>query len=355
MGDMVKGNIAVAEAALRAGVEIYAGYPITPSTETMEYLSERMPELGRTFIQAESELAGINIIFGASACGRRVLTASSGPGISLKQEGISYMNQFNMPAVILNVVRWGNGLGALNGSQTDYHRETRGGGNGDYRNIILCPSTIQESVDLMYEAFDLAEKYRCIVEIMSESGLGQMMEPCEYPEFKELKKCDWGLDGTYKTKRPDFLGRNIPGESEEYMQKVRAMRENEQRWESLYTDDAQYIFVSYGLPGRATEGLVRELREQGESVGFVRPITVWPYPEKAFEEIANSNHKLKAFITVETNGEGQMVDDVALYAKKYGMGNVPVYALPYVCDIPKDDVIKADFAKIKYGQMKEVY
>lgn len=355
MGDMVKGNIAIAEAAVRAGAEIYAGYPITPSTEAMEYLSGRMPELGRTFIQAESELAAINIVLGASACGRRVLTASSGPGISLKQEGISYMNQMNFPTVILNVVRWGNGLGALNGSQTDYHRETRGGGNGDYRNIILCPSTVQEAVDHMYEAFDLAEKYRCIVEIMTESGLGQMMEPCEYPEFRELKKCDWGLDGTYKVKRSDFLNRDLKNESDVYMDKVRLMRENEQRWEAKYTEDADYVFVAYGLPGRAVQGLTEELRAAGEKVGYIRPITAWPYPEKAFAEIAEKNKGIKAFISVETNGEGQMVDDVALYAKKYGMGALPVYALPYVCDIPKDNVVKADFAKIKAGEMKEVY
>lgn len=355
MGDMVKGNIAMAEAAMRAGVEVYAGYPITPSTEVMEYLSGRMPELGRTFIQAESELAAINMVMGVSACGRRVLTASSGPGISLKQEGISYMAQMNLPTVILNVVRWGNGLGALNGSQTDYHRETRGGGNGDYRNIILCPSTVQEAVDMMYEAFDIAEKYRCIVEIMTESGLGQMMEPCEYPKFREIKKCAWGLDGTYKVKRGDFLGRNLKKESDEYMEKVRAMRENEQRWEARYTDDAEYVFVAYGLPGRAAEGVVNELRAVGEKVGFIRPITAWPYPEKAFEEIAEKNAALKGFITVETNGEGQMVDDVALCAKKYGMGGVPVYALAYVCDIPKDDAVKADYARIKAGEIKEVY
>lgn len=355
MADMVKGNIAMAEAAVRAGAELFAGYPITPSTEAMEYLSHRMPELGRAFVQAESELAGINIVLGASACGRRVITASSGPGISLKQEGISYMAQMNFPCVLLNVVRWGNGLGALNGSQTDYHRETRGGGNGDYRNIILCPSTIQEAVDLMYEAFDLADKYRCIVEIMTESGLGQMMEPCEYPEFRELKKESWGLDGTYKKKRPDFLGRNLKNESDEYMEKVRAMRENEQRWEAKYTEDAEYIFVAFGLPGRAAEGVVEELRAEGEKVGFIRPITAWPYPEKAIAEVAEKNPGVKGFITVETNGEGMMVDDVALYVKKYGMGNVPVYALPYVCDVPKDDDVKADYRKIKAGEMKEVY
>ncbi len=355
MGDMVKGNIAVAEAAVRAGIIVYAGYPITPSTEVMEYLSARMEDLGREFIQAESELAAINMVMGVSACGKRVLTASSGPGISLKQEGISYMAQMEYPAVILNVVRWGNGLGSLDGSQTDYHRETRGGGNGDYRNIILCPSTVQESVDLMYEAFDIAEKYRCIVEVMTDSGLGQMMEPCEYPEFKELKKCDWGLDGTYKVKRGDFLGRNIPGESEAYMKKVRDMRENEQRWEMYGTEDAEYIFVAYGMPGRVMNGFVRTMRQQGEKVGILRPITVWPFPEKAFEEIKEKNPDLKGFITVETNGEGQMVDDVALYAKKYGMGTLPVYALPYVCGVPKDDVVAADFAKVKAGEIKEVY
>ena len=355
MGDMVKGNIAMAESALRAGVEVYAGYPITPSTEVMEYLSGRMPELGRTFIQAESELAAINMVMGVSSCGRRVLTASSGPGISLKQEGISYMAQLNSPAVILNVVRWGNGLGALNGSQTDYLRETRGGGNGDYRCIVLSPSTIQEGVDLIYEAFDLAEKYRCIVEIMTESGLGQMMEPCEYPEFREIKKCGWGLDGTYKVKRGDFLGRDLKKESDAYMEKVRAMRENEQRWQSEFTDDAEYVFVSFGLPGRATDGIVRELRAQGEKVGLIRPISLWPYPEKAFEALAKANPNVKGFITVETNGEGQMADDVALCAKKYGFGAVPVYALAYVCDIPKDDTVKADYAKIKAGEIKGVY
>ena len=318
MGDMIKGNIAVAEAAVRAGIEVYAGYPITPSTEVMEYLSARLPELGRTFIQAESELAAINMVLGVSACGRRSLTASSGPGISLKQEGISYMAQMNFPAVILNVVRWGNGLGSLDGAQTDYLRETRGGGNGDYRNIVLCPSTVQETVDLMYEAFDIAEKYRCIVVVMTDSGLGQMMEPCEMPPFREIKKCDWGLDGTYRVKRPDFLGRDIPGESREYIRKVQTMRDNEQRWETWGAEDAEYIFVAFGMCGRVMNGLVRELRGAGEKVGLLRPITAWPFPEKAFEAL-------------------------------------PVYALPYACGVPKDDVVKADFAKIRSGEIKEVF
>lgn len=355
MGDMIKGNVAVAEAAVRAGIEVYAGYPITPSTEVMEYLSARLPELGRTFIQAESELAAINMVMGVSACGRRVLTASSGPGISLKQEGISYMAQMNFPAVILNVVRWGNGLGSLDGSQTDYLRETRGGGNGDYRNIVLCPATVQETVDLMYEAFDLAEKYRCIVVVMTDSGLGQMMEPCEMPPMREIQKCAWGLDGTYRVKRPDFLGRDIPAESETYMQKVRAMREQEQRWQSVSVDDAEYVFVAYGLPGRVMTGLVQQMRQEGKRVGLIRPITAWPFPEKALEELHRKNPGLKGLITVETNGEGQMVEDVALYSKKHGLGQVPCYALAYACGVPKDDVVLADFAKIQAGQIKEVF
>lgn len=355
MGDMIKGNIAIAEAAVRAGIEVYAGYPITPSTETMEYLSGRMPKIGRTFVQSESELAAINIVMGVAATGRRVLTASSGPGISLKQEGISYMQQYEYPAVILNVVRWGNGLGSLDASQTDYLRETRGGGNGDYRNIVLAPSTVQEGVDLMYEAFDIAEKYRTIVVVMTDSSLGQMMEPCEYPEFREIKKCDWGLDGTYKTKRANFLGRNIQAESDAYIEKVKQMRENEQRWVEVGTEDAEYVFVALGMPGRVMEGLVEQLREEGEKVGLIRPITAWPYPEKAFEELKKKNPDVKGFIAVETNGEGQMIEDVAIYCKKHGFGNTPVYAVTSACGVPKDDVVKAKYIAIKAGEIKEVF
>ena len=351
MGDMVKGNQAVAEAAMRAGAQVYAGYPITPSTEVMEYLSYRMEDLGRTFIQAESELSAINIVMGVAACGRRVLTASSGPGISLKQEGISYMAQYERPCVILNVVRWGNGLGALDGSQTDYLRETRGGGNGDYRNIVLCPATVQESVDLMYEAFDLAEKYRNPVVVMTDSGLGQMMEPCEYPEFREITKCSWGLDGKFRTPRVDFLGRNLKAESDEYMKKVHAMRANEQRWEAEGIEDADYVFVAYGLPGRVVRGMVRSMRKQGEKVGYIRPITAWPYPEEAFKQV---NPEVRGFISVENNGEGQMVEDVALTAKRLKL-NVPIYVLPYVCGVPKDAELEKDYLEIKAGKRKEVY
>lgn len=355
MGDMIKGNIAIAEAAVRAGIEVYAGYPITPSTETMEYLSDRMPEVGRTFIQSESELAAINIVMGVAATGRRVLTASSGPGISLKQEGISYMQQYEYPCVVLNVVRWGNGLGSLDASQTDYLRETRGGGNGDYRNIVLAPSSVQEGVNLMYEAFDLAEKYRTVVVVMTDSSLGQMMEPCEYPEFREITKCDWGLEGTYRVKRGNFLGRDIQKESDTYIAKVKKMRENEQRWESVQVDDAEYVFVALGMPGRVMEGVVNQLRAEGEKVGLIRPITAWPYPEKAFEELRAKNPNVKGFISVETNGEGQMVEDIAIFSKKHGFGMVPVYAVVSACGVPNDDVIKEKYAQIKAGEIKEVF
>ena len=353
--ELWKGNEAIAEAAIRAGCDCFFGYPITPQSEVPEYMSAHLPKAGGVFLQSESEVAAINMVYGAAGAGMRAMTSSSSPGISLKQEGITYIAGAELPCVIVNCMRGGPGLGTIQPGQGDYYQATRGGGNGDYRNIILCPSTVQESVDLMYEAFDIAEKYRCIVEIMSESGLGQMMEPCEYPEFRELKKCDWGLDGTYKVKRGDFLGRDLQKESDTYMAKVRAMRENEQRWEARYTEDAEYVFVAYGLPGRAVSGVVEELRAAGEKVGYIRPITAWPYPEKAFAALAEKNPNLKGFISVETNGEGQMVDDVALYAKKYGMGAVPVYVLPYVCDIPKDDRVKADYARIKAGEIKEVY
>lgn len=261
------------------------------------------------------------------------------------------MAQYELPCVILNVVRWGNGLGALDGSQTDYLRETRGGGNGDYRNIVLCPATVQESVDLMYEAFDLAEKYRNPVVVMTDSGLGQMMEPCEYPEFREITKCSWGLDGKFRTPRADFLGRNLKAESDEYMKKVHAMRANEQRWEAEGIEDADYVFVAYGLPGRVVRGMVRSMRKQGEKVGYIRPITAWPYPEEAFKQV---NPEVRGFISVENNGEGQMVEDVALTAKRLKL-NVPIYVLPYVCGVPKDAELEKDYLEIKAGKRKEVY
>ncbi len=353
MGDMMKGNIAIAEAAVRAGIRIYAGYPITPSTEIMEYLSGRLPELGRNFIQAESELSAINMIMGASACGYRALTASSGPGISLKQEGISCISDEELACVVINVVRYGNGLGTLYSSQCDYFRETRGGGNGDYRCIVLSPSSIQEAVDLIAPAFDLAEKYRIVTVFMTEGALGQMMEPCDLPDFIEPKRHPWALDGKYSYKKIGIFDRDSMKEAVQINEKHALIKANEQRWESNYLEGADYVFVAYGLPGRSVKGAVEELRTEGLKVGFIRPITTWPFPEKAFAEV---NPAVKGFISVEANATGQLIDDVALTVKKtFRERNVPTWCLPCVYGIPSIKFVKEGLARIMNGELKEAY
>lgn len=353
MAEMMKGNEAIAEAAIRAGAKLYAGYPITPSTEIMEYLSTRMDEVGGTFIQAESEVAAINMVMGGAACGVRSFTASSGPGISLKQEGISCISDEELACVVVNVVRYGNGLGTLLTAQCDYLRETRGGGNGDYRCIVLCPESVQEAADLTALAFDLAEKYRIVSTLMTEGALGQMIEPCELPEtIKDVPRHPWALTGQYTYKKIGIFDRNSMQEAVALKEKHAAIKANEQRWEDNYLEDADYVFVSYGLPGRSTKGAIEQLRAEGHKVGFIRPITAWPFPEKGFEKV---NPNVKGFITVESNATGQLVDDVALTAKKLNKSNVPVYCLPYVYGIPAMKSIKEDFMKIAAGEIKEVY
>lgn len=351
-GDMMKGNIAISEAAIRAGARLYAGYPITPSTEIMEYLSTRMDEVGGTFIQAESEIAGVNMVIGGSACGVRSFTASSGPGISLKQEGMTTLSDEELPAVVINVVRYGNGIGTLLTAQCDYLRETRGGGNGDYRCIVLCPSSIQEAVNLVTLAFDLAEKYRVVSVIMTEGALGQMMEPCELPEFQEVKRYPWAFDGKYTNKKIGIFDRDSKKEAVLLNKKYDEIKANEQRWESKYLEDADYVLVGYGMPGRSMMGAVEQLRAEGHKVGFIRVITAWPFPEKAFKDV---NPNIKGFISVETNATGQLVDDIALSVKKVQKANVPVYCLPYVFGIPAMKTIKEDFVKVITGEKKEVY
>lgn len=353
MAEMMKGNIAIAEAAVRAGARMYAGYPITPSSEIMEYLSWRLPEVGGAFVQAESELAGINMVYGASSCGVRALTASSGPGISLKQEGISVLCDEELPALVINVVRYGNGIGTLFSSQCDYNRETRGGGNGDYRCIVLCPASIQEAVDQVALAYELGEKYRTVVVMMTEGALGQMMEPVTLPDFIEPKRNYWMLDGKYSYKKIGIFDRDSKKEAIALNEKYNAIKEHEQRWQAEDIEDAEYVFVAYGVPGRSTLGAVRELRAQGHKVGLIRPITAWPFPENAFKAV---NPAVKAFITIEANATGQLVDDVALYAKKiFKDTNVPVYACPFVYGVPPIKGIKEAFANIVAGNAKEVY
>lgn len=311
--ELMKGNEALAEAAIRAGCRFYSGYPITPQTEILEYLSWRMDEVGGTFVQTESELAGVNMLLGAAAAGARALTSSAGPGFSLKQEGISYLVAADLPAVIIDVMRIGTGLGDIAQGQGDYWQLTRGGGHGDYHTIVLAPASVQENCDMMQVAFQLAEKYRHPVLVASDAAIGQMMEGVELPPMTEhdIDSYDWAVRGclpgdnprkiqnTYYT-RPDYV---------EYLrEKYASMEANEQRWESYMTEDADVVLVAYGISSRISREAVDMARAQGLKLGLIRPITLWPFPVKAFDACP----KAKAFMTVEINILGQMVDDVKL-------------------------------------------
>lgn len=352
MADMIKGNHAFAEAAIRAGATFYAGYPITPSTEIMEYLSTRMEEVGGVFIQAENEGASMNILTGASAAGVRCFTASSSVGMTLKQEGISHMADSELPFLAINVVRYGTGLGTLNTGQSDYHRDTRGGGSGDYRTFVLAPYSLQEAVELIGLGFDLSDKYKMGTILHTEASMGQMMEPCTFPEMKTVERRHGCIDGTYSHERIAPLYRNRLAEAVEMKEKYARIKETEQRWEEKYLDDAEYVLVAYGLAGRSVVGTVEQLREAGYKVGYIRPITLWPFPEKGFD---NVNPDVKGYISVEENAVGQMVDDIALTLKKSEQCDKPAYCLTYAYGIPSMKRIRTDFIKIINGEMKEVY
>ncbi|WP_317855180.1 transketolase C-terminal domain-containing protein [Chakrabartyella piscis] len=352
MAEMMKGNVAIGEAAIRAGVRFYAGYPITPSSEIMEYLSWRLGEVDDgVFVQLENEIASINMVVGAASCGVRAMTASSGNGISLMQEAMSVLADENLPVVIITMVRYGNGLATLYSSQTDYLRETRGGGHGDYRCFVLCPYTVQEAVDMVALAYELAEKYKMVSIIMAEGALGQMMEPVDLPAFLDVKRGEWGFDGTYTNAKLGYFDRNSMTEAEELRERYDLIKENEQRWDSTDVADADYVFMGFGLAGRSCLGAVEDLQAEGHKVGFIRPITAWPFPEKAFAEIGSNT---KGVIVVETNAMGQMVEDVAMYMKKHGL-QMPVYSLPYVYGVPVIQDIKDDFKKIVNNELKEVF
>ncbi|MBQ2746911.1 MAG: 3-methyl-2-oxobutanoate dehydrogenase subunit VorB [Firmicutes bacterium] len=323
---LIKGNEALAEAALRAGARFYSGYPITPQTEILEYLAWRMPEVGGFFVQAESELCGINMVMGAAATGARAFTTSSGPGYSLKQEGISYLCANDLPAVIIDVMRIGSGLGDIFMGQGDYWQITRGGGHGDYHTIVLAPNSVQENVDMAVLAFDLAEKYCHPVIIASDAGIGQMMEPAELPDFVEhdINKFEWAVRGTkdgemvrycqnvYYNMWNDAYSEKFYGGCTDYptylTNKYNAMTEDEQRWESYKTEDAEVVLVAYGSSSRIAKETVDIARAEGFKLGLIRPITLWPFPKKAFDEAKAA----KAFATVEVNILGQMQDDVKL-------------------------------------------
>lgn len=309
---LLKGNEALAEAALAAGCRFYSGYPITPQTEILEYLSWRMDEVGGEFIQAESELAGINMVLGAAAAGARALTTSSGPGFSLKQEGISYLVAADLPAVIVDVMRIGTGLGDIAQGQGDYWQLTRGGGHGDYHTLVLAPASVQENADMMAEAFDLAEKYRHPVLIASDAAIGQMIEAVEIPAFVEhnIDKFDWSIKGCKKgceQKKIQNVYYTHPDYEEYLADKYRQMEE-EQRYENIQVEDAELVLVAYGISSRVCRETVEIARAEGLKLGLIRPITLWPFPVKAFKEAKAA----KAFLTVEMNILGQMMDDVKL-------------------------------------------
>ena len=316
--ELWKGNEAVAEAAIRAGCKYFFGYPITPQNEIPEYLSLHLPKIGGCFLQAESEVAAINMIYGAAGCGVRVMTSSSSPGISLKQEGITYMCGAELPAVIVNMMRGGPGLGTIQPAQGDYYQATRGGGNGDYRHLVYAPATIQEAADLVQEAFDVADFYRNPVMIAADGMIGQMMEAVEWrePPKRELPEKTWATTCTKGEREPNvinslYIDPNICAEHNERLaKKYKAIEENEVRWEEFNTEGAEIIFVAYGTPSRITRAAIKMLEKEGIKAGLIRPITLWPFPMKALKAAAMQD-SVKAVVDFELS-MGQMIDDVKI-------------------------------------------
>ena len=313
---LMRGSHIVAEAAVRAGCRYYFGYPITPQNELPEYMSKRLPETGGVFVQAESEIASINMVIGASMAGARAMTSSSSPGISLKQEGISYLAGLELPAVIVNMMRGGPGLGNIAPSQADYFQATRGGGHGDYRTVVLAPASGQEMCDLTYKAFDIADHYRNPVMILADGMMGQMMEPVRFPVLRNTEKLPgkpWALTGA-KGRKSHFIRSLIldPGEMEEHnwklMRKYEQITANETLFEAYKTEDANLILIAFGTAARIAKAAVKRARSEGLRVGLFRPVSLWPFPSQALKDVAKQvNH----FFVFELNA-GQMVEDVEL-------------------------------------------
>jgi 2-oxoglutarate ferredoxin oxidoreductase subunit alpha len=311
---LMKGNEAIAEAAIRAGCEAYYGYPITPQTEVLEYMARRMPEMGRAFVQAESEVAAINMVYGAACAGVRVMTTTSSPGFSLMQEGISYIVCSEVPAVLVNVMRGGPGLGNIQPAQGDYHQMVKGGGHGDYHPIVLAPSTVQETMDHVILAFDLAEKYRTVAMVIADGMIGQIMEPVELPAMQQPRRKDWdfGLTGCKGREKRVVTslylgGPNLERVNDRLQARQREIEAHEQRWETVSCDDADIVVVAFGTAARIARTAIREARTLGIKAGLFRPLTVFPYPYTALRDTA-AGSKLLVF---ELNA-GQMLEDVTL-------------------------------------------
>ncbi len=324
---LMKGNEVIAEAALRAGCRNYFGYPITPQTEVMHYMAKKMVQIGGNFVQAESEVSAINMVYGAASAGARVMTSSSSPGISLKQEGISYIAGAELPAVVVNIVRAGPGLGGIQPAQGDYFQATKGGGHGDYRNLVIAPASVQELYELTVEAFNLADKYRMLVMILGDGTLGQMMEPVAFRDEEPIETYEkpWACTGRGDRKEhntitsiyidPDVL----EAKNRELQEKYKLVEENEVRYEAYGLEDAEIVITAFSTCSRISKNVIRQAAELGIKVGMIRPITLWPFPTKIIAETAAKSN-VKAFLDVELNA-GQMVEDVRLAVN----GQKPVF------------------------------
>jgi 2-oxoglutarate ferredoxin oxidoreductase subunit alpha len=350
--ELLEGNEAFAEAAVRAGLEAYFGYPITPQSEALEHLSKRLPELDRVFLQAESEVAAINMVYGAACAGVRVMTSSSSPGISLMQEGLSYIACSEVPVVLVNVMRGGPGLGNIQPAQGDYFQAVKMAGHGDFHMIVLAPANVQELINHMVLAFDLAEKYRTITMVVADGSIGQIMEPAELPPMRPVRspeeRADWALTGA-QNRDPNtitslYLGaENLEEVNLRLQAKLEKITENEVRSKEYATEDADLLLLAFGTVGRICQTVVRDAREQGLNVGLLRPITLWPFPEQRIAELAE---QVEGILVVEMNA-GQMVQDVRLAVdgrcpvKFYGrMGGVVPLADEILPEVEKlaDDV-----------------
>lgn len=348
---LMTGNIAIAEAAIQAGCRFYAGYPITPQNEIPEYMAWRMPEAGGVFIQAESEIAAVNMVYGASAAGARAMTSSSSPGISLKQEGISFLAAAELPSVIVNVQRGGPGLGNISGSQADYFQATRGGGHGDYRTLVYAPSSVQEMWDLTMLAFDKADEYRSPVMLLADGIMGQMMEPLLQTPYQrpDLPEKTWALTGA-RDRRPNAI-RTLymnDGELERknsvLQAKFRRMRQNEVRYEAVDTGDAELVVVAFGIAARVALSAQQRLRKEGFAVGLFRPMTLFPFPEEALARFAGRERR---FLVLELNA-GQMVEDVRLSVA--GNSEVLFYGRPGGAIVTPEEVYEKLKAVVRRGR-----
>lgn len=321
--ELLKGNVAIAEAAVRCGLEAYFGYPITPQTELLEHMSKRMVELGRVFLQAESEIAAINMVYGTACTGARVMTSSSSPGFSLMQEGLSYIAATEVPCVVVDVMRGGPGLGNIQPSQADYFQITRSAGHGDYHPIVLAPSTVQEAVDYTVLAFELAERYRHLVILAADGLIGQIMEPAELPPMRPLNtvRPDWALTGAKGRAKRTLSSLNLKAEDGEHFNihlqhKLAQIADQEERWTEIHSDDAELLVVAYGSVGRIAASAVEAARERGLRVGLFRPQTLWPFPHERLHQLAK---RVSNCLVVEMSA-GQMLEDVRLAVR----GHIPV-------------------------------